>query len=124
MSSRRVERVSQLLKEVISGIILNEVNDPRMGFVTLTRVEPSPDLTSAKVFVSVLGAEGVCRSTMRAIEAAVPFIRRRVGAMVQLRVVPELHFVRDDSARRSVQISKLIADALEDSDVEKEPEDP
>ena len=110
--SRRTERVAQLLKEALSEVLLREVCDPRMGFVTVTKVEPSRDLRSAKVFVSILGEETVCRRTMRGIRHAAGFIRGRVGQVVSLRINPELHFVRDDSPKRSVEISRLIAEAV------------
>jgi len=124
MASRRTQRFSRLLKEAISTIILNELSDPRMGFVTVTKIEPSPDLTSAKVYLSVLGEEGVCRRTMRGIRHAAGFIRRRVASTVKMRTVPELRFVHDESAKRSVHISRLISDAVKESEVDKESEDP
>jgi ribosome-binding factor A len=114
MASRRVERVSEVLKQAISEIITHELNDPRMGgsLVTVTRVEPSPDLKSAKVYVSVLGEEGVSRRTMQGLRSAAGFVRRSVGRLVTLRSVPTLQFVADDSIKRSIRISRIIADAL------------
>jgi len=124
MASRRVERVSRLLKEAVSAVIINELSDPRMGFVTVTQVEPAPDLRSAKVHLSVLGEESVCTRTFAGIKHAAGFIRSKVGRAVALRNVPELHFVRDDSGKRSVRISRLIDEAVaEDTSVEAS-EDP
>lgn len=112
MSSRRKERVSEALRQAVSKVIITELKDPRMGFVTVTKVEPSPDLTSAKVFVSVLGEPSVCRRTMQGLTSARGFIRRAVGQLVTMRSVPALRFVADDSVKRSIRISRLIADAL------------
>ena len=123
MASRRVDRVSRLLKQAISSVLINELSDPRMGFVTVVKVEPSRDLKSAKVYVSVLGEEAVCTRTMRAITHAAGFIRRTVGRQVVLRNVPALKFVRDDSVKRSVHISRLIADVLPDEKPSEESED-
>ncbi|HUU42927.1 MAG TPA: 30S ribosome-binding factor RbfA [Planctomycetota bacterium] len=126
MTSRRSERFSRLLKETVSAILLRELSDPRMGFVTVTKVEPSRDLTFAKVYLSVLGEENVCRRTMQGIRHAAGFIRRRVGQEITLRTVPELRFVRDDSVKRALHISQLIDDAVADShlDAEREQEEP
>jgi len=115
MKSRRVERVSQLLKQAISEIITQELSDPRMGFVTVTRVKPSADLKSARVYVSVLGEEAVSRRTMQGLTHAAGFIRRTVSRLVTLRSVPVLHFVTDDSVKRSIRISRIIADAVSPS---------
>ena len=115
MASRRMERVSRLLKETISLVIQREVSDPRLGFVTVTRVETSPDLKSAKVYVSVLGDDAVISRTMKSLVHSAGFVRRSVGDSVSLRNVPRLNFVLDDSGKRSVEISRLIARAVGES---------
>jgi ribosome-binding factor A len=108
-----MERISEVLKQAVSKIIITELKDPRMGFVTVTKVEPSPDLKSAKVFVSVLGdSPSVERQTMKALASAAGYIRREAAEQVTLRAVPELRFVVDGSIKRSIRISKLIADAM------------
>ena len=122
MTSRRAERVSRLLKQAISSVLLNELSDPRMGFVTVVKVEPASDLKSARVYVSVLGEEGVCNRTMRALTHAAGFIRRSIGHLVTLRSVPTLEFVRDDSVKRSVRISRIIADAVDREESPVEPQ--
>ena len=124
MTSRRLERTSRVLKEAISRVIIQEVSDPRMGFVTVTRVEPSPDLKSARVHVSVLGDDAVCRRTFKGLEHAAGFIQRSVVRLIVLRNIPALTFVRDDSIKRSVRISRILADARaeEPSKEEDEPQ--
>jgi ribosome-binding factor A len=113
MADRRMERVSEALKQAISKIIITELKDPRMGFLTITKVEPSPDLASAKVFVSVLGDSlSVERLTMKALASAAGYIRREAAELVSLRTVPELRFVVDGSIKKSIRISKLIAEAM------------
>ena len=112
-----------MLKQAISSILVSELSDPRMGFVTVVKVEPAGDLKSAKVYVSVLGDEAVCTRTMRAIGHAAGFIRRTVGSRVTLKNVPALKFVRDDSVKRSVRISRLIADVVNDEEVSGESEE-
>lgn len=112
MASRRMERVSRLLKQEISRVILSQLNDPRMGFVTVVKVEPTPDLKSAKVFVSVLGKETVISRTMHGLRHAAGFIRRTVAEGIELKNVPSLQFVEDDSVKRSVRISRIISGAV------------
>ena len=115
MSSRRQERVAERVKQEISQIILRELQDPRIGFLTVTKVEMSPDLRFAKVFVSVLGDETKQALTLRGLQSASPFIRLTIGRRVQLRYTPRLRFQLDDSVKKSVHLSKLIREALEDS---------
>jgi len=115
MPSRRKERIASLLKQAVSRIIMSELNDPRMGFVTVVKVEPSPDLKSAKVHVSVMGEASDINRTLEGLKHAARFIRRQVGEEVALRIVPELVFVEDKSVKGSVRVSRLIAEALAES---------
>ena len=114
-----MERVSRLLRQAISRVIIVELSDPRMGFVTVTRVDPAPDLKSARVFISILGEHGVVSRTMHGLHKARGFIQGCVGRLVELKNVPTLEFVEDDSVKRSIRLSRLIADAVE----EEEPEE-
>jgi ribosome-binding factor A len=113
--------MSRVLKEAVSEVIVAELSDPRMGFITVTEVEPSPDLKTAKVKVSILGTEAVMRRTMQGLRAATGFVQREVAGKVAMRNVPVLLFVEDDSVKRSVRISQIIAEAVKDI---KEPEEP
>lgn len=112
MASRRVDRVASLLKQAIGRVIVSELSDPRMGFVTVVRVDPSPDLRTAKVFVSVLGEPGVISRTLHGLRHAARFIRRRIGDEVDLRSVPELNFVEDESVKGQARVSRIIAEAM------------
>ena len=80
MTSDRMRLVDEAMREVLSGAITSELKDPRVGFVTVTAVETSPDLRHARVFVSVLGNPGERRRTMQALENAHGFLQRRVGS--------------------------------------------
>ena len=114
MKSRRMERVSRVLQQAVSRVIIEELSDPRMGFVTVTHVDPAPDLKSAKVFVSILGEAGEISRTMHGLRNAQRFIQGRVGRRVELKNVPVLDFIEDDSVKRSLRISRLIAKAVEE----------
>ena len=114
MASRRRERVQRLLRDVVSEVILHEVVDPRMGFVTVTRVETPPDLKTANVFVSIIGTESVVHRTYAGLEHASGFIHRCVAEKVELRSIPRLRFVLDDSVKKSVHIAELLRRAIGD----------
>jgi ribosome-binding factor A len=105
--SDRTRRVDHLLQEEISAIIQRDVHDPRVGFVTVTSVETTPDLSHAMVFVSMIGDEAERKATMAALGRAMPFVRHGLGKL-HLRRVPELHLREDDSAIRGTRVMKLL----------------
>lgn len=105
----RVERVAELIKEKISEIIREDVSDPRIGFVSITRVDVSPDLESAKIFVSILGNEEKKKESMSGLHSATSFIRGKLGHTLEMRLVPEIRFVRDDSLEKGSQVLGIIS---------------
>ena len=113
MSYKRADRVNALLQRELGMIISEELRDPRIGFTTVTAVECTDDLRTAKVHVSVLGDDEQIATTMKAIEEAKPYLRHELGSRVELRFVPELTFVSDRSAERSARISTLLREAKE-----------
>lgn len=108
MTSRRMAQVNQLLKEELSELILREVKDPRIGFVTLTEVKVSPDLHQAQVYFSVLGDEEELQDSRAALEHAAGFLRHQLGRRLALRYIPELHFIYDRSLERAQRIETLL----------------
>jgi len=108
MSSDRLRRINEAMREVLSGAITSELKDPRVGFVTVTAVETSPDLRHARVFVSVLGNPGERRRTMQALENAHGFLQRRVGSELRIKNTPQIQFIYDDTAERGMRISELL----------------
>ena len=113
MTSDRMRRVNEAVREVLSAAITSELKDPRVGFVTVTAVETSPDLRHARVFVSVLGNPGERRRTLKALDSAHGFLQRRVGSELRMKNTPQLQFVYDDTPERGMRISELLD--LEDS---------
>ncbi len=105
----RVERVAELIKEEISEILREDVSDPRIGFVSITRVDVSPDLENARVFVSILGNEQRKRESMNGLRSATGFIRGKLGHLLEMRMVPEIKFVRDDSLERGSRVLSIIS---------------
>ena len=90
MTSDRMRRVNEAMREVLSGAITSELKDPRVGFVTVTAVETSPDLRHARVFVSVLGNPGERRRSLQALDNAHGFLQRRVGGELRMKNTPQL----------------------------------
>ncbi|OOP56872.1 MAG: ribosome-binding factor A [Candidatus Brocadia carolinensis] len=117
MTSRRSERLAESIKQEVSKIILYELKDPRISFITVTKVEITPDLKNAKVYISILGDDGTRTKTLRAIEHAKGFIQSKVGAQLQIRYTPILTFCLDESVQKSLHISKLIDDAIKGNDI-------
>ncbi len=108
MTSDRMRRVNEAVREVLSAAITTELKDPRVGFVTVTAVETSPDLRHARVFVSVLGNPGERRRTLKALDSAHGFLQRRVGSELRMKNTPQLQFVYDDTPERGMRITELL----------------
>ncbi len=107
--TRRIERVNHLIRQEISQLLQRQVKDPRLdSFVTITEVTTSPDLRSAKVFVSCIGSEAKKEETLRVLTAASGFFRGELAKRLRLRRVPELDFQWDDSIQRGAHILELI----------------
>lgn len=104
----RAEKVAQNIKKEISSILHDELNDPRLGFITITRVELTADLQYARVFYSVLGGEEECLRTRQALDSALGFIRRLIGQRIRLRFTPELVFKEDHSSEYSIKIEEVL----------------
>ena len=113
MTFKRADRVNALLQRELGMIISEELRDPRIAFSTVTAVEITSDLRTAKVHVSVLGDDEQRASTMVALDEAKPYLRHELGSRIELRYVPELVFVSDRSAERSARISTLLRKAKE-----------
>jgi ribosome-binding factor A len=120
--TRRQRQVAELLHEEISLLIQRRVRDPRLGFVTVTGVEVSPDLRVAHVYVSVLGSDDDVQRSLESLRRAAGFFRRELGASLSLRYLPELNFRPDDTLERGFRIDRLLDslhhETLEDNALE------
>jgi ribosome-binding factor A len=112
MPSHRSLRIAEAIREVVSSAILFEVADPRIRGVTILKVEVSGDLRNATAYVSIMGTESEQRSAMSGLRSATGFLQARVANRLQTRSTPVLVFKLDDSVKKSVQMSRLIDDAL------------
>lgn len=106
-------KVSEALKREIGNIIHAELKDPRLGFITVQRVELTQDLRYAKVFFSVLGKEEEYKKTKEALDSALAFIRRLIAQRIRLRFVPEISFKEDRSAEYSIRIQEALNEIKE-----------
>ena len=107
----REERVGAALRRELARLIHDELQDPRLGMVTLQEVRVSRDLAHAKVFFTVLDEAAIKRTT-QVLERAANFLRRRLGDSMTLRSIPQLHFVYDKSVSEGVRLSALIDQAV------------
>lgn len=116
----RTDRIDQLLRQEIGAILSKDVQDPRIGFVTVTDVETAPDLSVARVWVSVIGQPAERELTMKALQHALPFVRHELGSRIRLRRIPELQLRGDDTVQRGTRVLQLLAE-LEAGGVVTEP---
>ncbi len=105
--SYRMRRINEALKEIIGTALTQELKDPRIGFVTLTGVETAPDLSHAKVFVSVYGKQAEKEATLEGLRAARPYLQRLIGDELHLRRVPALELVYDSSLDQGLRIEAM-----------------
>jgi ribosome-binding factor A len=108
MSKRRSERLAEQIKEEVSMIIAGEVEDPRVGFATVTEARLSPDLRYAKIYISVVGTKKEIEESLSALNHAARFIRRQLAISLRLKYTPELHFVFDEAAQTAARIEELL----------------
>ena len=106
--SQRTDRVDELLRQEIGRILAKEVQDPHVGFATVTAVETTPDLRHARVWVSVIGGAPERAETLAALERAMGFVRHELGVRLRIKRIPALHVALDDSAARGTRVLRII----------------
>lgn len=106
---QRSNRVGELIKEEIAELILHKLKDPRIGFVSVTRVEVSQDLRHAKVFISVYGDEKAKKKSIKGLESAKGFIRQKIGERIRMRYLPEIIFKVDDSILEYFRLGEILS---------------
>lgn len=108
MDFKRADRVSDLLKEEIAGMLLREIKDPRIGFVTITDVEVTDDLRSARVFFSIIGSNSELEETTRGLNSASGFIKKKLGKRLKMRYIPDIIFKFDSSLEYGSRIDGIL----------------
>ena len=106
--TQRTNRVDELLRQEIGAIVTRDLADPRVGFATITRVETTPDLRHARVWVSVIGQPAEKTATIAALGRAMPFVRHELGKTLRIRRIPDLHIELDDTAERGTRVIELL----------------
>ena len=119
MPPRHAQKIASRLKFLVSHVVQQELNDPRLGFITILDVEMTSDLREAKIYFSVLGPRAEQSKSLQAIESSCGFIQRQVGKNLKLRNIPVLRFVLDDTDDRVSRIEEILA---KDREPEEEPD--
>jgi ribosome-binding factor A len=108
MATARMRRVNEAIREILGDAIATELKDPRIGFVTVTDVETSPDLRTARVYVSVLGSESERERTLAGLNSSHGFLQGKIASAVRMKRTPTLTFEYDESTERGDRISRLL----------------
>ncbi len=108
MGQLRAEKVQEFIKQEISSIILSDLKDPRIGFVTVTQVEVTGDLRHAKIYVSLMGSDEQKADTWQGLQKALGYMRTEIGKRIRLRFTPELSLHLDESLDYSARIQELL----------------
>ncbi len=110
MRSTRLRRIDDQILRIIGEALLSRVQDPRIGFVTVTGVRVSKEFDTAKVWVSVLGDEEQRERSLQGLRSAAPFLQSEIGKAMRLRRIPRLRFLYDESLERSLRIESTLHD--------------
>ncbi len=112
MKTHRLARVAEVVREVAAETILHEMRDPRVKNVTVTRAEVSGDLQHAKVYVSIMGSERDEKICLHGLQRAAGFVQSRLGDRMRTRYIPTIQFVLDKGVKNSIEVARLISEAL------------
>ena len=112
MSSRRVLRAAEAIREVVSTAILLELQDPRIQDVTVTFVEVASDMRTAKIHVSIMSDEKQQELTLHGLRRAAGYLQQQIGDRIDTRYIPRLTFVLDQGVKHSLEISRILQDVL------------
>jgi ribosome-binding factor A len=123
VSAPRTERLAELIRIEASDVLARAVHDPGVGFVTLTRVRVTADLQLARLYYTTMGEGAARTATAKALGRVAPFVRRQLGARLQLRRVPEIEFIYDESIAHQARVEELLQDirAAEPTDDARDP---
>jgi ribosome-binding factor A len=114
MSSRRVLKAAEAIREVVSMAILRDLRDPRIEHVTVTQVTVSPDMRQAKVYVSVMGEEAKQKLCLYGLQSSAGFLQSKISDRIDTRYTPRLVFELDQGVKKSIAIAKTLAEVLGD----------
>ncbi len=122
MSSRRLLKAAEAIREVVSMAILTELRDPRVQNVTVTGVEVSPDMREAKVMVSIMGNENLQKLALHGLTSSAGFLQSKIAKRIDTRYTPRLQFTIDDGIKKSIAVAEIlqrIAEERKESESER-----
>ena len=108
MAGARMRRVNEAVREVLSSQLAQGLKDPRIGFVTVTGVDTSPDLRAARVYVSILGDEGERESALEGLESSRGFLQAQIAHELRMKRTPALSFLYDETVARAARMTRLL----------------
>lgn len=114
MSSRRVQKAAEAIREVVSMAILTDLKDPRIENVTVIRVDVSPDMRLAKVYVSVMGDDKQQQLSLHGLQSSAGYLQTKIAKRIDTRYTPKLRFELDMGVKKSLAIAQLLQDVLPD----------
>lgn len=116
MSSRRLLKAAQAIREVVGMAILSEIKDPRVRHVTVTKVEVLPDMKQAKVYVTIMGDEKQQRLALHGLQNSAGFLQHKIATRIDTRYTPRLEFIFDEGAKNSLEIDRILRRVLPKED--------
>lgn len=122
MSSRRVLKAAEAIREVVSMAILTDLRDPRIEGVTVTRVEVSPDMRQAKVHVSIMGSEAQQKLCLHGLTSSAGYLQSKISDRIDTRYTPRLQFMLDEGVKKSLAISRMLSELLPEEQAASEQE--
>ena len=123
MASRRVLKAAEAIREVVGMAILADLRDPRVMGVTVTKVEVSPDMRQAKVYVSIMGSEKAQQLCLHGLQSAAGFLQQKIAKRIDTRYTPRIMFELDMGVKKSIAIARLLEDVLPETEGEPGAED-
>jgi ribosome-binding factor A len=116
MTSRRVLKAAEAVREVVSMAILTDLRDPRIKGVTVTHVEVSPDMRLAKVYVSIMGSETTQKLCLKGLQSSAGFLQQKISKRIDTRYTPVIKFELDLGVKKSIAVAKALHDVLPESE--------
>ncbi len=120
MTSRRVLKAAEAVREVVGWAILSDLNDPRVADVTVTYVEMSGDMRQAKVHVSVMGDDAKQALCLRGLKSSAGFLQSKLSSRIDTRYTPRIEFILDQGVKRSIEISRILKEVLPEEEEEED----
>lgn len=120
MSSRRVLKAAEAIREVVGMAILADLKDPRIQGVTVTKVEVSPDMRQAKVYVSVMGDEATQNLCLHGLQSSAGYLQQKIAKRIDTRYTPRIAFQLDMGVKKSIAIARLLEDVLPEDSTDSE----